>query len=166
MAETSPDDESPCLASLWAARLTQGTSVPFTGLRDIMRILKHQGFEMPSEKAFVQDFRPAEGWRCEFKDLMRMVWDPLVAFMDTAATGDGAQLTEALEQNIKAIELELAGLVSGSLDAITIDEWLKAVQQHIQRFVGCRVSTEHIESITGSLVPFKMEASSATAFIF
>ena len=131
-----------------------------------MRILKHQGFEMPSEKAFVQDFRPAEGQRCEFRDLMRMVWDPLVAFMDSDATGDGAQLTEALEQNLKAIELELEGLVSGSLDAITIDEWLKAVQQHIQRFVGCRVSTEHIESIAGSLVPFKMLASSATTFIF
>ena len=57
------------------------------------------------------------------------------------------------------------GLMSESLKDITIDEWLKEVQQHIQRFGGCRVSTEHIESITGSLVPFKMEASGATAFI-
>ena len=99
-----------------------------------MRILKHQGLDMPSEKAFAHDFRSGQGSRCEFKDLMQMVWDPLVAWMGDAAESDAAKLPEALEQNLKAIEIELEGLMSESLKDITIDEWLKEVQQHIQRF--------------------------------
>ena len=81
-----------------------------------------------------------------------MVWDPLMAFLDTTVETGGVQLTEALRQNIKAIELELEGVMSGSLDDITIEEWLRMVQEHFQRFVGCQVSIEHIERITKRLV--------------
>ena len=106
---TSPHPSTLHLAALWAARLTKGTSVPFTCLRDIMRTLKHQGLEMPSEKAFAHHFRSGQGSRCEFKDLMQMVWDPLVAWMDEVAESDAAKLPEALEHNLKAIEIELDG---------------------------------------------------------
>ena len=128
-----------------------------------MRILKSEGLEMPAERAFNQEFKPGRGDRCDFKDLVRLVWPPLVAGIDRAASGDDTKLSESLEKNIKAIEIELS--LPESLEDFTVDDWVKAVQQHIQRFVGCLVTTEHIARITGSLVPFKMEASSASAFI-
>ena len=122
MAKKSSSPLNPHLSTLWAARLSHGTSVSFTGLRDIMRILKKQGLDMPSKRAFVHNFRQIDGARSEVKEFTRMVWDPLVAFLDTAAESDSAQLSEALRQNLKAIELELEGAMSGSLDDITIDE--------------------------------------------
>ena len=68
-------------------------------------------------------------------------------------------------KNLEVLGCELPGVSPDQNEGLTIDAWLNLVQVHMQQFTGCRVSIEHIESLATSIVPFKMEASAATAFI-
>ena len=150
------------LAQLWAKEAASGTSVNYVGFRRIFRALKRKGLDMPSEKVFLQEFRN-DGGRLHFKDLLRLVWDPLAAFANHAASGSSAELTKELRLNLHHLGQEMSRYDPPG--GINTDEWVARVQQDIKHFGGCNVSAKHIKAITSAIVPFKMDSSVLTAFI-
>ena len=58
-----------------------------------MRTLKRQGMEMPSERAFGRDHKGGD--RCNFEDLLRLVWDPLLVWMESSTSSGTSMLPEA-----------------------------------------------------------------------
>ena len=98
---------------------------------------------------------------CDFQDLLRIVWGPLAAFIDDASSSE--RLTGALRMNLEHLGNELSTYATHK--GITTDDWLLKVKEHINTFGGCSVSTDHIKSLTWDIVPCRMEASAATAFV-
>ena len=87
------------LTTLWASKLTSGaTSVAFSTLRDIKRALKQQGMNMPTELSLVKS-RP-DGRRYNFEDLLRLIWDPVIVWMDSSASGTSANTSTLPEGQI------------------------------------------------------------------
>ena len=90
------------LTELWASKLTSGaTSVAFTTFREIMRILKQQGMTMPKEQAFYKDHQGRHrGYQCNFEDLLRLIWDPVIVWMDSSASSTSANTSTLPEDQI------------------------------------------------------------------
>ena len=168
--EDSPSEDDEGLAGLWAAQLglakvssgPSGTSVWPTALRSIVRALKKKGLAMPTERSpIMQEFSREAKELCDFQDLLRIVWAPLAAFIDDASSSE--RLTGALRLNLEHLGNELSTYATHK--GITTDDWLLKVKEHINTFGGCSVSTDHIKSLTWDIVPCRMEASAATAFV-
>ena len=68
-------------------------------------------------------------------------------------------------KNIDALTSELEGVVVNYFGDLTMDEWLQALQQHLKKFAKCQVSIEHLQKVFGCLVPFRLPASGASAFL-
>ena len=68
-------------------------------------------------------------------------------------------------KNIEALTSELEGLVVSCFDDLTFEQWLQALQQHLQNFAKCQVIIEHLQKVFGCLVPFRVPASGASAFL-
>ena len=68
-------------------------------------------------------------------------------------------------KNIDALTSELEGVAVNCFGDLTMDEWLQALQQHLKNFAKCQVSIEHLQKVFGCLVPFRLPASGASAFL-
>ena len=97
MASSSATDAS--LATMWASKLNaQETSMSYSSFRNLMRDLKRLGYDMPDERAFSGGHQAPErvrGHRCEFKDLLRLVWDPLAVWMTSDTSSGSSNIPEA-----------------------------------------------------------------------
>ena len=145
-------------------------------MRVILPQLLKEGYQVPGRRvcnaSLEKGLEPLEQrlWRlgssqpvCSCMHLLNMLWQPLLEYVETFYTGEAAPWTSVLEKHQALLILEMQGNIEQAEEPLPMDDWLRFVQQTLERCVEVTVPLDFLREVLAPLVPLSLAATRANA---
>ena len=66
---------------------------------------------------------------CSFCNFLNLLWDPVLKHIENLTTNPSLRRTKGLEMNMKAIQLDMVGVVGEPEELLVMDEWIEFLKE-------------------------------------
>ena len=95
--------------------------------------------------------------------LLNLVWRPLIKYVSDLNGQEESPWSETLEAHQAAVCLEMEGIVPSPSEHLTMDEWVKYLQQTLLRFAEVEVPIGLVAAVANKVAPFQLSPTRRNA---
>ena len=141
--------------------------------RQLPTLLRKHGFHSPTQRhileaaaAGLQELDEAtQDLKLNLVHVLNLLWQPLIEYIDTLASGHEAEWTETLDRHVEALTAEMQGIVPSPGEALDFDLWVQLICQTLRDHLAVDVPHELVAHATSSVVPNPLPTTPAMAMI-